>query len=125
MRKVQTQVQNLEKTLGSGIERMTLDEAKRDPFISARLSAQVLQDQLIGKIQARKFELSRVENHSRRPAMGMWLSIIFHLFVTFSRGKALRSYKGLCAIPRCWHQIPRSGLQSSSDKYGKSAFICT
>jgi hypothetical protein len=60
-----------EGVLGAGFARLTLEEAGNNPFLAARLAAHGLKERLVKRVRARKFELSRLEQHTGRPALGM------------------------------------------------------
>jgi hypothetical protein len=60
----------MEEVIGEGETQVILEDAKRDPFLAARLSAHGIKERLMARIQARKFELSKLEQNSGRPALG-------------------------------------------------------
>jgi hypothetical protein len=67
---MRVKIVRMEEVIGEGEARIVFDDAKRDPFLAARLSAHGIKERLMSRIQARKFELSKLEQHSGRPALG-------------------------------------------------------
>lgn len=74
---MRVKIMKMEEVIGQGTTKATLDEAKRDPFMAARLSAHGIKERLISRIQARKFELSKLAQSSGRPALGKSLECIY------------------------------------------------
>jgi hypothetical protein len=70
---MRVKIVRMEEVIGEGETRTVFDDAKRDPFLAARLSAHGIRERLMSRIQARKFELSKLEQHSGRPALGQLL----------------------------------------------------
>ena len=74
---MRVKIMRMEEVIGEGETRTVFDDAKRDPFLAARLSAHGIRERLMSRIQARKFELSKLEQHSGRPALGQILQSIW------------------------------------------------
>jgi hypothetical protein len=68
---LESRIRKVEQVLGAGFARVTLEEAGHNPFLAARLAAHGLKERLVKRVRARKFELSRLEQHVGRPALGM------------------------------------------------------
>lgn len=73
---MRVKIVRMEEVIGEGETRTVFDDAKRDPFLAARLSAHGIRERLMNRIQARKFELSKLEQHSGRPSLGQLLHSI-------------------------------------------------
>jgi hypothetical protein len=68
---LRSRIHKAEEVLGAGFAQITLAEASHNPFLAARLAAHGLKERLVKRVRARKFELSRLEQHVGRPALGM------------------------------------------------------
>jgi hypothetical protein len=68
---IQVKIRRREANLGASAASLTLTEATDHPFLAARLAAHALRERLLMRIRARKFELSRLEQHVGRPPLGM------------------------------------------------------
>jgi hypothetical protein len=67
---LRSRIRRSEAVLGASFAGITLHQAAADPFLAARLAAHGLKERLLRRICARKFELSRLEQHLGRPALG-------------------------------------------------------
>jgi hypothetical protein len=67
---MRVKIMKMEEAIGQGETQTVLNDAKRDPFLAARLSAHGIKERLMSRIQARKFELSKLDQNSGRPALG-------------------------------------------------------
>jgi hypothetical protein len=74
---MRVKIVRMEEVIGEGETRTVFNDAKRDPFLAARLSAHGIRERLMNRIQARKFELSKLEQHSGRPSLGQLLHSIY------------------------------------------------
>jgi hypothetical protein len=68
--RLRSRIQKMEAVIGAGFAGMTLKEASCDPFLAARLAAHGLKERLLKRIQARKFELSKLNQHMGRTSLG-------------------------------------------------------
>jgi hypothetical protein len=80
----ESRIHKAEEVLGAGFARITLDEARHNPFLAARLAAHGLKERLVKRVRARKFELSRLEQHVGRPALGMLVTTCWRNLARYS-----------------------------------------
>jgi hypothetical protein len=74
--KMRVKILKMEEVIGEGESRVIFDNTKRDPFLAARLSAHGIKERLMSRIQARKFEFSKLDQNSGHPALGQLLQSI-------------------------------------------------
>ena len=92
-----SKIHKAEEVLGAGFARLTLEEAGNNPFLAARLAAHGLKERLVKRVRARKFELSRLEQHIGRPALGMpCYGRDFAFTDTISRKQAIHAHQKCC-----------------------------
>jgi hypothetical protein len=108
---LQVKIQKREEVLGAGFAKATLKQASHDPFLAARLAAHALKERLLKRIRARKFELSRLEQHMGRPALGKLIFNIENLSSRLFREQTLCTCKELCESSGSRNQIVGQLLQ--------------
>jgi hypothetical protein len=84
---IQGKIGRLEAILGASAANLTLREAAKDPFLTARLAAHALKERLLTRIRARRFELSRLEQNVGRPPLGERLHEPLNLLIFFLGNK--------------------------------------
>jgi hypothetical protein len=71
---LKAKVQAAERTLGTSLAQTTLTATQKDKYLECRLKALATKQRLLIRLQARKFEFSKLNQHSGRPVLGLFLN---------------------------------------------------
>jgi hypothetical protein len=71
---LKAKVEAAERTLGTSLAQTTLAATQKDKYLECRLRALATKQRLLIRLQARKFEFSKLNQHSGRPVLGLFLN---------------------------------------------------
>jgi hypothetical protein len=71
---LKAKVEAAERALGTSLAQTTLAATQKDKYLECRLRALATKQRLLVRLQARKFEFSKLNQHSGRPVLGLFLN---------------------------------------------------
>lgn len=67
---IQVKIRSLERQLGTGSQRLTLERAENDDFLKSRIKAMTIKQRLLPRLVARKFEAARLTHGNHQSIFG-------------------------------------------------------